>query len=386
MFSFLNRFSAQFGQWLLAGLLIPIAALNLWLIFKAIHYVQPLVSILVTAALLAFLLNYPVQFLQNRGLGRGYAVVSVVLLAVGLLVGASITVLPQSAEELGELVSVLPTWVQSTNQKLQLFQDWATQHHLPIHLNQWTTQFAEQLPARVQALGGDVLNLLSSALGGVSNLVLTGIFTIYLLLDGKQFWHSMAQRFPSQKTSQIQRSLQQHFKDYFTGQAIMAALTITVLTLVFLLLSVPFPLLLGLFIGTFSVIPFGGSLAGLISALIVATDDPRLGLWVVGASVVINQAMDQLVSPRLMGNLVGLRPFWVLLALLVGAKLGGLMGLLIAVPIAGVLKDAIEGFPQAAPSTEDLLAASTPVKAQHLTNGQDGDRQTLPKIDQADPR
>jgi predicted PurR-regulated permease PerM len=358
MSSFFNRFHSQFTQWLLIGVIVPTAALNLWLIFKVVQYAQPLVSILVSAVLLAFLLNYPIQFLQGWGLGRGYAIASVILLAFSLLVGASITILPQATEELGELVSALPTWIQSTDQKLQIIQGWATQHHIPIYLNQWTNQFAEQLPNRLQALGDTALNLLFSALGGVSNLALTGIFAVYLLLDGEQLWNGIFQRLPSKKTAQIQRSLQQHFQDYFTGQAIIAALMSTLLTLIFLVLRVPFPLLLGLFIGTLSVIPFGVLFASLISALLVATDDPSFSLRILGAAIVTNQVMDQLITPRLMGNLVGLRPIWVLLALLVGAKVGGLVGLLIAVPIASFLKDAIEGFPDTVISTEDLAVAS----------------------------
>ncbi|MGG6265542.1 AI-2E family transporter [Leptolyngbya sp. AN03gr2] len=357
MFNFFNRFPAQFTRWSIAGLIVPITALNLWVLFKAFQYAQPLVSILISAALLAFLLNFPVQFLQKRGIDRNYAVAGVVLLTLGLLVGASITVVPQAIEELGEFVSTFPNWIQATNQKVQMFQGWATQHHLPIHLNQWTDQFAQQLPNRVQAVGNDALNLLFGALGKVSNLALTGIFTVYLLSDGKQIWNSIFQRLPGQKTSRIQRSMEQHFQDYFTGQAIIAALTITLLAVVFLVLGIPFPLLLGLFIGTLSIVPFGGLLASSTSALLIATDDPRLSLWLLGASIVTNQTMDQLISPRLMGNLVGLRPFWVLLAILVGAKLSGLVGLLIAVPIASILKDAIEGFSDPSSSDENAPAS-----------------------------
>lgn len=373
MFSFLNRFSGQsssspFIQWLLAGLMVPIVALNLWLLLKAVHYAQPLLSILISAALLAFLLNYPIQFLQKQGLSRVYALTGVLLLTVSLLVGGSITILPLSAEELGELVSELPNSIQSTNQKLQLFQNWATQHHLPIHLNQWSNQFFEQLPDRLQSLGDDALNLLFSALGGVSNLALTGIFTVYLLLDGQQIWNGIFQRLPGQKKEQIQRSLQQHFQNYFIGQAILSALTTTVLTLAFLVLSVPFPLLLGLFIGVLSIVPFGATSASFISAFIVATDDPRLGLWILVVSILTNQVMDQLVTPRVMGNLVGLRPFWVLLAILTGAKLGGIVGLFIAVPIASFLKDAIEGFPNTVALEEDNPATSQPITLDHQPN------------------
>lgn len=351
MFSFLNRFPIP--QWLQTGLFLPIAALNLWLISKAVYFAQPLVSILVLASLLAFLLNYPVQFLEKRGLGRSYAIGAVVLTALSAIAGASITILPLSTQELGELLSGLPNSIQSINQKLQLLQNWATQHRVPIYINQWTDEFANRIPEQVQALGDDALNLLLSALGGVTNLALTGVFTVYLLIDGQQLWNGISRRLPSQKTIQIQRSLQQQFQNYFTGQAIIALLMITVLTLVFLVLKIPFPLLVGLFIGGLSVFPLGSSIASLTSALLVAPDDPKYSFWILGVTIVTNQLMDQLVTPRLMGNLVGLRPFWILLSLLIGVKIGGLVGVLVAVPIASVLRDTLEGFPDAVSSYED---------------------------------
>lgn len=360
MLSLFNRFQAQLFQWILVGLLVPIVALNLWLLFKAVHLAQPLISILVSAVLLAFLLNYPVQLLQKWGFDRKYAIAGVVVLFFSLLIGASITILPQSAEELGEFISELPTWIQSTQQKLQILQNWATQHHIPIRLNQWTAQVAEDLPARIQTLGNDAVNLIFSALGGVANLALTGIFTVYLLFDGEQLWNGLARRLSNQKIAQIQRSLQQHFEDYFTGQAIIALMTITALTLVFLILKIPFPLLFGFFIGTVSIVPFGGSLSSLISGLFLATDDLSLGLWLIGASIVTNQAIDQLVTPRLMGKFVGLRPFWVLLSLLIGAKLGGLIGVITAVPIASCLKDVFQASSSSLTSIEDLPAAPVP--------------------------
>lgn len=352
MFGLLHRFSNQLIQGLLVGLVVPIAALNLWLIAQAINYAQPLFSILISAALLAFLLNYPVHSLQKRGLDRGYAIAGVIVLAISLLISASITIFPQSIEELGEFVSVLPMWIQSTTQRLQIIQNWAIEHRIPIHVNQWTNQFTEQLPSRLQALGETTLNLLFTALGGVTNLALTGIFTVYLLVDGERLWNGIFQRFPHPKITALQRSLQQHFQNYFTGQAIITTVTITALILVFLVLAVPFPLLLGLLIGTASIVPFGGLIASLISAVLFATDEPSLGLWILGSAIVTNQTMDQIVTPRIMGNLTGLRPIWVLLALLTGAKIGGLIGLLIAVPIASCVKDAIEGFPDSVDSNE----------------------------------
>ncbi len=65
---------------------------------------------------------------------------------------------------------------------------------------------------------------------------------------------------------------------------------------------------------------------------------------VFAVAVVIDQLIDQAIAPRLLGRFTGLRPIWVLIALLVGTNVGGVLGLLIAVPVAGFIKDAADGF------------------------------------------
>jgi predicted PurR-regulated permease PerM len=65
---------------------------------------------------------------------------------------------------------------------------------------------------------------------------------------------------------------------------------------------------------------------------------------VLATAVVIDQLIDQAIAPRLLGKFTGLRPIWVLIALLVGTNVAGVLGLLIAVPVAGFIKDTADGF------------------------------------------
>jgi predicted PurR-regulated permease PerM len=116
------------------------------------------------------------------------------------------------------------------------------------------------------------------------------------------------------------------------------------LTLVFLILQVPFGLLFGLTIGFMALVPFGGTVGIILVTLLVALRDIGLGLKVLLASVLVQQILENLVGPRVLGKVTGLNPVWVLIAILSGARVGGLLGVVVAVPIAVVIKSALQSI------------------------------------------
>ena len=110
------------------------------------------------------------------------------------------------------------------------------------------------------------------------------------------------------------------------------------ITTAFLLLKVPFGLLFGLAIGALVLIPLG-DIIGIISvSLLTGLKSIGLGVEVLTVALIIDQAIDNTLAPRIFGNLVGLNPVWIIISLLIGAKLGGILGLILAVPLAGAIK------------------------------------------------
>ena len=116
------------------------------------------------------------------------------------------------------------------------------------------------------------------------------------------------------------------------------------MTVMFLIMKVPFGLVFGLTVGIMSLIPFGDVVSLGVIILLIASHNFWLGVKVLGVTVVIDQLIDQVVAPRLLGSFTGLRPIWVLVALIIGTNLGGLLGLLLAVPVASVIKSAADSL------------------------------------------
>ncbi|MBD2728625.1 AI-2E family transporter [Nostoc sp. FACHB-892] len=334
----------QVLKWLIFTLLFPLVFLNGWLAFLLVKNFQPVVTILVLATLLAFVLNYPVSVLQQRGVKRGYAVALVFILALVIIVGLGITLLPIVLEQFNEMVKVLPRWIDSSEEKLHILNDWFLTHNLNVNLIQLLNRLTEQLPNELEFLSDKLLSIIIDTIDSISEALIIIVLTFYLLLDGPRVWEGIFKKLPGSFAPKVSQSIQQNFQNYLIGQGSLALLMGVSLTLLFLAFQVQFALLFGLGAGLLSLIPFGDVVSLVVITLIIATHDFWLAVKIFAVAVVIDQLIDQAIAPRLLGKFTGIRPIWVLIALLIGTNVGGVLGLLIAVPVAGFIKDVADGF------------------------------------------
>jgi predicted PurR-regulated permease PerM len=325
-----------------AWLIFPMIILNGWLVLKTFQFFQPIASILITAAILAFLLNFAVQLLISKGAKRSNAVTLVFLLALSIFIGVGITVVPIAIGQLSELVKRLPSWLDSGAFQLTSLQAWADSQNINVDLSGIAVQITDRLSGQLQNLAGKTLGIALDTAGSLVNVLLTLVLTFYLLSNGEVIWQGLFQWLPTNFGVQVQTSLRQNFQNYYVGQATVGTLNGVCLTLAFLVLDVPFGILFGFGIGLTSLIPFGGAFTiGLVTTLLVL-DNFWLGIKFLITAVAIDQIISNLVAPRILGNLTGLNPAWILVSLLLGLQLGGPLGLVIAVPIASAIKGVTE--------------------------------------------
>ncbi len=244
-------------RWLSIGLAFPVAILNGWLLVQVVLYFQPLVSIFTAAVILAFVLNYPIQFLHQRGVQRNIAISGVLLLTVVILVALGIILVPLILEQLNELANILPSWIDSGTQQLQAFQDWALkQQELPINLSGLVTQILDRLSSQIQSFTGKILTFAVDTIGIVLNVLLAVVLTVYMVLNGESLWDGVFHWLPPNIGPKVRQLLREDFHNYFIGQATLGAVLGVVIILAFLALQVPLALLFGIGIGFFSLFPF----------------------------------------------------------------------------------------------------------------------------------
>ena len=335
----MNSIFSPVQQFLITWLLVLVTG---WFTLAAINYVGELVSILVTAGLIAFLLNYAVARLQVF-LPRGVAAALVYLAAGLLLVVIGLTIVPPVFSQARQLGVRFPDLLESGRQQLGEFQTWSADRNLPFNVEILEQQLSAKVQEQVQAIASTSLGLVVGTVNWFLDLILILVISFYMLLDGQRVWSGLTSIFSPDIRYVLTETLQRNLQRFVSGQLLLGLFMATTLTLAFWWLRVPFFLLFAVFIGLTEVIPFIGATLGIGTvSIIVAFIDWWQALQVLAVAIALQQVKDNLVAPRIMGNLTGLSPVVIFTALLLGGRVGGLLGVILAIPLTGVVKSIVE--------------------------------------------
>lgn len=329
------------GRLTATSLVAPLIVLNAWAVSSIFNYFNSLIVILVAASLLAFLLNYPVMWMESKGAKREQVSILVFLAALSILLALGVTLVPLVLTQAQQLVIRLPEWIDSGRYQLLLLNQWADTQGFPLNLDALLVQINDRLKGQLQQIASQVLNLAVLTVTSLLDFVLTMVLAFYLLQHGDSLWQSLIEWLPAKIRQPFSQTLRLSFQNFFIGQLIFGTCMAFALIPTFLWLKVPFGLLFGLSIGIMALIPFGGTVGIIATTLLVALQDFWLGSRVLMAAIIVQQILENLVAPRILGSVTGLNPVWILISVLTGARVGGLLGVIVAVPTAVVIKTAL---------------------------------------------
>ena len=303
-----------------------------WALVTLLAYFEAVIVIFTFAAILAFLLSYPVRWLR-RFLPHSVAVIFVFLLSIVFLGGITITVGLAVVSQGQQLIDSVSVFLNSLTPILERIEEFFRNRNIEINLNALEGQVRNQA---IASLGASLV-ILQTILTNFVTFVLIAVIAFFMLLDGEKLWEFILKIVPRQRRSRFTAIIKRNFLGFFRGQLILT-LFLTISTfIVFLILRVPFPLVLAIIVGILDMIPGIGATLGIsVISLIVLSQSVWLALKVLAACIVLQQIQDNLISPRIMQNSLNLNPVVVFFALLIGARVAGLLGIFIAIPIAGV--------------------------------------------------
>jgi predicted PurR-regulated permease PerM len=328
-------------RYILLGLIIPLVALNVWVLWKFFLYFEQFVNLIITAAVLAFLLNYLVVWVQRWGLRRNPAIILVLLLTLALLVLLGLVLVPIVVTQASQLLQGLPTWFEQGSANFTWLQQFIQDRKLPINFDQIRNQINDQISRMLNLLPGLALD----TLGRLADAILIFILASYMLFYGKRMWQGLMNLLPAPWGEIVNRAAQLNFQRFFIAQLLLALFMFAASAPFFLLIQANFALLLALVVGAAQLVPVIGATVGIgIVVLIVALQDVGKALQVGVAAFILQQAKDNVLAPRLMGNIIGLNPLWQFIALLIGARVAGLLGAILSIPVAGTIKVTFEEF------------------------------------------
>ncbi|MGD1938861.1 MAG: AI-2E family transporter [Cyanophyceae cyanobacterium] len=334
-------------RWFLLGLMLPLAFLNGWVLLQFFDYFQSILTIAIAAVLISFILGYPVSWLENSfsryGMKRPQAVFCIMALTVGIVAIGGVILTPLLLDQIQSFATGLPVWIESGDRSIRQFLRWLAQNNdymvnLDLQLESLMGQAISQLSTQVQNLTSQLLVLLFEAAGRVSEVLITFVIVVYLLLRGDALWDGVMSWFPPSIADKVRHCVRQNFHNYYAGQATLAGLIGGTMLVLFLIMEVPFGLIFGLAIGIMAFLPFGAGISITIVSVLLAFKDVWLGVRVLIFAFALDQLIENAIAPRLLGRFTGLNPVWVLLSILAGFKVAGVLGVVVAVPLAGTIK------------------------------------------------
>jgi predicted PurR-regulated permease PerM len=366
------RRSVSWQRWAIYGLSGPVIALNIWLLGQAFQYFQHTIAVLTIAAILAFLLNYPVQFFERFGFSRSQAVIVVLLVSLTLLVLVGLTLVPLLYDQTIELIQRIPDWLNTVQAQLERLDNWARARKLPLDLSGFSNRINDTIERRLPSIPEQAFGVALGTLSWLIETILVVVLAFYMLLYGDRLWRGLISLLPPEIGLPFSASLQLNFQNFFLTQLLLGLFMFVALTPIFLILNVPFALLFALLIGIAELIPFIGASLGIGTVtLFVMFQNWFLGLQVAFAAIVLQQIKDNVLAPRLMGNFTGLNPIWIFIAILTGAEIGGFLGAIVAVPLAGTIKNTIDTIRNLRRST---VAAEITIIQENTTSTQGKDK------------
>jgi predicted PurR-regulated permease PerM len=315
--------------------------LGLWVLRNIVVYV-------IIAFFFTLLMTPATRFLHRRGLSHGGSTLLVFLvgaLAVIGLVYLFTEPLVTAAVHFSKQVPSLVTEAKKGHGPLGrlLFR-----LHLEKYLSEGSSKFGSQIskvlkPATAFSVG-------AAAVSTVVTIVTIAVLTFFTMLEAPRMWHGFLSVFQPSTADRLNRVVDESIRSvtgYMLGNAATSVIAGIISGVTLQILGVPFALLLGVFVALVDLLPLvGGLLAGIPVVVIAAIHSVPAGITMLIVFLVYQQVENHVLNPVIMSRTVQLNPFWVLIAVLVGAALGGrvagglgtFVGALIGIPVGGAIQ------------------------------------------------
>jgi predicted PurR-regulated permease PerM len=343
--SALPPYTWTFWRVVWATLVLVGVALSFWLLYRF----NQVIFIMFVAIVLGTILRPVVIWLHRRGLPQKAGVMLVYLLLLALLIGFGLLLFPLIAEQSATIMTAAPGYFQSLrgwllNQTNPLVASLGA--FLPTTLS---------LPAPIPRTGqemldsaGQVLGYLGAVTSGLLTAVITLLLAYYWTLDGPRIIQTGLRLLPPEQregSRELITAMETKVSAYIAGQGVLMLAVGVMALIAYWFIGLPYALVLAFVAGVMEAVPLVGPLLGAIPAALVAlTLGPDKLVWVIVATVVIQQFENSFLVPRIMRQAVGVNPFVTLLALFAFGSLLGIAGAIMAIPMAAIIQLLLDRF------------------------------------------
>ena len=349
----------------LVVLLIVLAAFQILAdLTDVLSRVADVLIIFVAAWALSYLLSPLVNRLDQRTvLNRALSVVVVYIGIAFVLAGTLALALPGLVSQLNDLIVRAPEYGDRAAREVVALQQRLESAGLPVNV----TDLYGQVPAKISQIAGsiasDAVGFVSATANVLFNFTLVLIIAFIMLIDGDQLWRRFIGALSPELRSEaelLRQSADRSFGGFIRGSLILGVIYGVATLLILVPLGVPFAGVLAVLSGLTMIIPFFGPIIAEVPVIAVTLlGAPDVFIWVLVLTIALQQIVLNVIGPRIMSSAIGIHPIFVFLALLLGSRIAGFWGVLLAMPVAGIINTFVRYGFQVAQGRRGRTEAST---------------------------
>ena len=301
----------------------------------------------------------------NAKLKRPVCLTLTMVLFLGIIFAIFFILIPRLEEAGSTLAANIPTYVDQFQAWWKSLSDFADSHGVTLpELTLSAEQVRDTITGFLQERGDSVvnttLNITSSIVGALVNVLLALVFSLYmlaqketLLAQSKRLLRRALPRRAADKLLAVLHLTNNAFSSFVTGQVTEAVILGTLCCLGMLLLGLPYALPVSVIIAALSLIPiFGAWIGAATGAFLIVFQSPIKALTFLIFLLILQQVEGNLIYPRVVGKSVGLPGLWVLAAVTIGGGAFGILGMLLGVPVCSVVYSLVQAYIRTKPPEE----------------------------------
>ncbi|MFA6197739.1 MAG: AI-2E family transporter [Patescibacteria group bacterium] len=308
--------------------------IGLWLLYVIRNVIGILfVSLILTAGITPW-----VDWMEKRKIPRVVGTIFLYAILLGLFSLIVILIIPPLTEQIGQIISAFPQYYDKIIQGFERLKNVSPESGLVNSIQ----QSLQTVNNSLSKVAGGIFSGLVTVFGGFASFLSIMVITFYLSQErnnGKKIIQSIAPAQYQPYLAQLTNRISLKLGSWLRGQLLLCVIIFIVSYIGLTILGVHYALVLALIAGFFEFIPFVGPVVAAVPALFLSfAQSPIKALLVLILYIVIQQLENQLIVPKVMQKSTGLNPVIVIIAMLIGARLGGIIGVMLAVPTAAIIQ------------------------------------------------
>ncbi|SHH60951.1 AI-2E family transporter [Sporanaerobacter acetigenes] len=319
----------------------------LYMLIKKYPFLSEIINITILSLIFAYLFNPIVEFIEEKGISRLWSVIIVYIFIIAILAIIFFTFLPKIIREFKNLGNVLPIYLEKVDNFLYNINNssFLKSDNLPPQLDGIKDVFKENLESIESFVVKWFSNFADKTINMFSKIFIIAIIPIisfYFLKDKEFFKKKIYLTIPKSHRNEminLFKEIDTMLGQFIRGRVIVGIFVGVSTTIALALLKINFAFIIGMLAGLADIIPYFGPVIGIIPAVFFAIlESPIKALWVIIIFTIIQQVENDIITPKVVGESVGIHPVTVMLSLIIGGRFFGILGMVLAIPVVAILK------------------------------------------------